>query len=565
MSWLYTPIAGRSLAILISALTLGGFVWLLIHNQEQSEYLIFYDFWRNFHALAGAGRAQEYIFHNVHTYAVASLFWYLDVVLASGTLELFHFFVLAATAGAFVCVLSLTIRFYRAAGLDAWYGAAAAITAMALWLSPSNGVGLTYPLVDIVGSVLLLCLSSSAIVLAARAEPATSRGQRNGHLVAYLGIAVIGFFSLEAYVAVPLTLALDAAIRRRAREAWLHLAVALFLLALYALLRESPILASVAPTDRHLLAFVHNFLLFLSMHVLVLLSWLGTNPGSAARISIATSVLELLFLTVFAITHYSRKSREDLSPRFALLFIGVGSASLALAAWLRYSTATVTTPVDRYTPYAVLFSIGVFLLSSRALFGRSVRVLRYAAALALLPTLGYLATDTWAFWFRSYNPGMQVTQWRMEMPVYATSPGAEIGLGPSEPDGGRAFRSSLHGFLETHALSVFSSAGYRALGALLPEPNAADTATCRLLRRQAALGSRPRYSVFIFAIEGEGADGVFLVTDGRGAVSAFGLPARFHPAQPSVAALLPSPGETAGRIYYAQVRGSTLATAIPCL
>jgi hypothetical protein len=62
----------------------------IIHNQGQSEYLIYYDFWRNYNALAGNGTFQSYLFHNVHTYAVPSLIWYLDVTLASGSLKVLH-------------------------------------------------------------------------------------------------------------------------------------------------------------------------------------------------------------------------------------------------------------------------------------------------------------------------------------------------------------------------------------------------------------------------------------------------------------------------------------------
>lgn len=82
------PAATRSIAILTTAAILIGLVWLLLHNQSQTEYLIYFDFWRNYNVLAGNGSFDEYLFHDVHTYAVASLTWYFDAWLAGGSLKL---------------------------------------------------------------------------------------------------------------------------------------------------------------------------------------------------------------------------------------------------------------------------------------------------------------------------------------------------------------------------------------------------------------------------------------------------------------------------------------------
>lgn len=172
---------------------------------------------------------------------------------------------------------------------------------------------------------------------------------------------------------------------------------------------------------------------------------------------------------MFALAHYGRgDSVADPSPLFALLMSAVGIVSIALAIWLRFSTEILAGAVDRYTPYSILFSMGTFLIASRSLMMPVGAALRFSSLLVVVVIIGYLLADAWASWFRSYNPAVGFFQNRVEMAVYATDPGTEEGLGPSEPDEGRFYRSNLHSFLKSRGLSVFGSSGYQALGQHLP-------------------------------------------------------------------------------------------------
>ncbi len=555
----------RPFVLLTCAAILIGFVWLLLHNQSQTEYLLYFDFWRNYNVLAGNGTFDEYLFHDVHTYAVASLVWYLDAWLAGGSLELLHAIVLGATAAIFVCLAFLALGLFRLARVPNSYAFAAAAGAMALWLSPSNSVGLTYPVLDIIASALLLSLSLAAIIAPDSAEN-RSRGVTRGlREIGYLCVAVVGFFSFETFIAAPLFLALDAALRKNYRDVLLHALVVAFLLALYFALRERPVLqASALALDWDFLAFTHNFAMFLSMHVLMVLRALKIEPGTAANLAIVASAIQVMALALFVGSHYAGGSRSDQSPRFAIAFAVVGIVSIALATWLRNSSGITTDPVPRYTPYATLFSMGVFFLSARALVTPRGPVLRVGALLALLTILSYLLADIFAFSLRSYNPAATFAQSRLEMPVYAISPGSEVLLGPSEPDGGLAYRSNLHAFLREREFSVFGSAGYLGLGRPLPPMETATNARCSLLEQQVAPGQRPQYTLARFLTEGVTGNGFFLTADAGGTVVGFGFAAKLHPAEKTVQVLLPKIDDAVARLYYAQVRGANLVTVVPC-
>ncbi|MGB8719930.1 MAG: hypothetical protein WCD46_11525 [Desulfobacterales bacterium] len=436
---------------------------------------------------------------------------------------------------------------------------------MTLWLSPSNSVGLTYPVLDIIASALLLALALAAIVAPDSGGVQTQGTTRRLREIGYLCIAVVGFFSFETFVAAPLFLALDAVLRRNYRDFLLHALAVAVLLALYFALRERPVLSPSSPAFHwDYLAFVHNFLMFLSMHVLMLLHALKIESVTAANFAIIVSSIQLTALTLFAGSHYSGSSRSDTSPRFAISFAVVGIISIALATWLRNSSSITTDPVPRYTPYAMLFSMGVFFLSARALAMPSGRLLRGTSFLAILAVSSYLLADIFAFSLRSYNPAHTFALSRLEMPVYASSPGSEILLGPSEPDGGLAFRSNLHSFLRTRELSVFGSAGYLGLGHPVPPAETATSAGCSLLEQQAAPGQRPQYTLATFRTEGVSGNGVLLAADAAGTIIGFGFAAKLHPAEKTVQALLPKPDAASVRFYYAEVRGAKLVMAVPC-
>lgn len=557
--------AARTLLALTATALLTGFLWLLLHNQSQTEYLTYYDFWRNYNVLAGYGSVDEYLFHDVHTYALASLIWSLDVWLAGGSLVLLHAIVLGLNLAIAGCLGLLTLRLLRTADVSRTSAAAVVATAMALWLSPSNSVGLTYPVMDIIASAMLLFVCLTAIVVgSAPGQTLTERG-RHGRELGYLCVAALGFFSLEPFIAVPLFLAVDAALRRRHPEVLVHLVIAAVLLALYFALRERPVLQEAAPALHwEWLAFSYNLLVFLSMHVLMVLNSFGLSTGAATYIAIAASVIQLTSLAVFAVAHYDRESRDDTSPRFALALAAVGLLAVALAAWLRNSTSVMTEPVARYTPYSILFSMGVFFLSVRGSLTTKGPLARVVSWMAMLVILGYLAADAYAFWWRSYNPAETFAQSRLEMPVYATAPGSEVGLGPSEPDGGVAFRSRLHPFLKGRALAVFASPGYRWLGKPLPPVVTSDDARCALLGEEDAPGQRPQYTLVTVSVQGMRDNGVFLAADATGITQAFGFPAKRHPAQKTLRTLLPERDQNWAQLYYAEVRGGDLVSAVVC-
>jgi hypothetical protein len=289
------------------------------------------------------------------------------------------------------------------------------------------------------------------------------------------------------------------------------------------------------------------------------------KPGIAVNLSIMASTIQLTALTFFAGSHYSAKSRADLSPRFALLLAIVGIVTIALATWLRYSNEIVTFPVTRYTPYSILFSMGVLFLSVRALMTASGYVLRGAAFLAVLTTSSYLMADTFAFWLRSYNPAGEYANIRMEMAVYADSPGSEIPLRPDGYKRFKALRAKHHSFLKDNALSVFGSAGYLALGHSLPPANATDNVFCKLMWEWSARNERPEYTMASFRTNDTSQNGVFLAADPHGTIVGFGFAARIHPAQKNIVSLLPKTTKTAPLVYYyARTRGAHLVSAVPC-
>lgn len=559
------PTAIKSVALLIAGAILLGFVWLLLHNQSQTEYLIFFDFWRNYNVLAGHGRVDEYLFHDVHTYVVASLFWYLDVWLSGGSLKLFHGVVLGANVAVFGCLVFLSIRLFQFTTIHRIHAVAIATTAMSLWLSPSNSVGLTYPVADILATVLVLTVSLSAILLDSSSDMPTNTVGRRLRQGGYLGVAVFGFFAFETFIAVPLFFALDSVLRKRYRDALPHLMIVFLLLALYVALRERPILAAAATeAHRDYVAFAHNSLMFLSMHVVMVLRALEIRPGLASSLAVLSSVIQLTAVALFAVSHYWGSPRGDLAPRFALAFVAVGIVSIGLAVWLRFSSDVINDPVSRYTPYSILLTMGVLFLAVRAIATNSGRALRLASVLAVGVIVLYLLADVFAFLQRSDNPGSTFAQSRLEMAVYASSPGSEMDLGPSDPDGGLALRSNLHAFLSARGVSVFGSAGYLGLGGALPPSEASGMADCLFVREQAAPGERPGYRLATFRIAGMSGNGVFLLVDQDGVIEAFGFAAKLHPADETVGTLLPAGGENASRVLYAQVRGQDLVTAVPC-
>lgn len=558
--WLKLLFLATGVAILAS------FVWLFFHNQAQTEYTIHYDLWRSFARLAGDGSFKQYLFHFVHTYAITSLIWYLDVVFADGSLKLFHGVVSMVLIAAFAAFYVASIRFFRVTEVNKANAVVVTVIAMALWFSPSNSVGYTYPVVDILSSSLLLSLLLATLIVNSAADPGRSVVSKRIHWFGYLVVAIVGFFSLEPFLSIPLFLSLDAMFRRRFREALLHLLIAAVLVGLYFGLRDQPFLrASHGAYDRNLLAFLHNFLVFLSMHFLMLFKAFGLDPLMSTYIAITVSVLELMTLGVFALTHYRQKdSVADLSPRFALALATLGIVTITLAVWLRFSIQLQLNPIDRYTPYSVFFSMGTFLIASRTIVIPSGIALRFASIGVYVVTIGYLLAEASAFWLVSYNPAAYFAEARMEMAVYATDPGTEEGLGPSTHDEGLTLRSNLHSFLHSHGLSVFASPGFQAIGKPLPSQETSGKLHCKLLKEDAVLESRPQVRLIAARIDGAIADGAFVAADERGIIVAFGFSMKTHPADRTVQTLLPRTDDRQITIHYVKTAGSELVAAVPC-
>lgn len=125
---------------------------------------------------------------------------------------------------AFSALTVASLRFFRVAAVHKSDAVVVVIIVMALWLSPSNSVGLTRPLVDILSSSLLLSLLLTTLLITSANDLGTIRVTERNHWFGYLVVAGVGFFALETFLVVPLFLSLDAVLRRRSREALLHLA-----------------------------------------------------------------------------------------------------------------------------------------------------------------------------------------------------------------------------------------------------------------------------------------------------------------------------------------------------
>lgn len=546
----------------IALLCLVSFGLLEMHNLSQTEYLIFYDFWDNYTALKD-GSIYPFFFHNnVHTYAVASAIWYLDVLFANGSLKLVHAYVIVATLSSIYCLFILTRRIHRISGATFGYSAFIGVMAAAMWLSPSNASCFAYPLVDIVASTLLLLLSLAVIVVTRGATE--KRTHKWASHLGYLGIVCLGFLTLETFLVVPLVLAVNSMVRSLKKESVSHISLAVFLFLIYLVCIRQP-LAATASDTRDIGTAAHNFLFLLSSHYELLFSALGMSPRTSAGMGQWISALQLAYLLILAWRRFTKPVRTNPSVLFPFLLAALGIVSIGLATWLRYGTEPLYEAVPRYTPYSVMFSVAILLLASAAPHRDKFHVLSIVGIVIVAANLCYLGAEWGAMWRYSHNAAKGYIEGRLEMAVYALSPGNEVHLGPAEPDNGLHSRSDLHGFLKERELSVFSSDGYRSLGKLLSSAEAISDNVCVQRDETYSRGvGVDNLGYRLIAFDGIKDDGYFLVADTHGRIVNFSFSARLTPMDSHVFALLPENSVSESSVFFAHVHEGKLTDILRC-
>src|SRR5262249_27263225 len=243
----------------------------------------------------------------------------------------------------------------------------------------------------------------------------------------YFIVVVLGFYTTEAFLFVPLTLGLDAAVRGDRQQAILNLAFVLFLTCVYFMtLRD---FHHNLDGTRSLLAVAHNFLMLLSGHFAFLCIALGAVPDTASKVSILVSVLQLVCFGLFVARSYKLPVRMKPFVRFSISLGIFGIGSIGLATWLRFAEEMIYYPVNRYTAYSVAFSVGLFLLGSSAQFRKTGTIYFIFSFSVIVTNVGYIFAEVSVMAFRDHNIGQDLTRLRLEMPVYALAPGDELNIG----------------------------------------------------------------------------------------------------------------------------------------
>jgi hypothetical protein len=546
-SWLRTI---EAVAVVLAFCCLVSFALLQLHNQSQTEYLIHYDFWRLFSALKN-GLNYPYIYHNVHTYVIVSLIWYLDVLLAHGSLIFLHTYVATVTLLAFACLLVLLFR--RANNASRSYMALTAFVSTAVWMSPSNSNSFAYPSVDILASTLLF-LSTLAILVRTKEE---TGGISYGWQAAYLFVVCFGFLTLESFLVLPLFLAIDGAMRGRRKEATIQFIFVVCLLVLYVVFLRRPSENMHLDQTRAVLAVAHNFLILLSSHYGLLSLAFGTSLSAASSLSLLISSIQLGCFGIYAWHLYKQPTGTE-SDCFPIPIAMFAMASVALATWLRVGNEPINFPIDRYTVYSTMFSMSVLLLG---VFAQCTKTGLFASITIMVINMAYLAAEGSALLFWSHNTGKAFIMARLEMPIYAQFPGNELNIGPGEPNEGRDYRANLHDFLRARQLSVFSSDGYRSLGMPFVAPDTTGGVVCS--RRHDNDTPRANMDYHYISFEGVEDTGLFLVIDERNIVISFSFAGKVDPYDQTVIALLPE--ETSQRtILFTKFRQGKLVSAVRC-
>jgi hypothetical protein len=550
--------------LLLAATGMVTFGWLQAHAQSQTTYLIYYDFWRDFAALK-SNTIYPFIFHGVHTYAVASLMWYLDVLLSYGNLYLINLYVKAATLAIFYCLIVVMRRSASGNNATASWTILSLLCAAALWLSPSNGDSFAYPVVEVNVATLLLLLCLAAIT----SSKIGFLEQKVGHvkyLVTYAILVVIGFLTSEMFLVVPMVIAIDALMNR----SWKYLTLQLGLiigcavLYLWPIYTDARFIAFFTQTagEKHTGAIAHNFLVLLSSHYGLLFRAWGINPHISGITSMWCSVIQLVAFGLLTWQTYWLKTRSQVLL-LPIILAAYGCISIALATLLGEPTVPIDDPVSRYTALSIFFSVAVLLQASIYLRLNIRSAVGLVGAAVIIANLSYIALGLGAVFLRgqTLSPGFIMA--RLEMAVFAFSPGSERGLGPAEPDDGRRWRSDAHEFLREHAWSVFSSDGYRAVGNSLSPAVVTRDGDCARLGQSDS--PREGADYLFVSFKGVDSDGVFLVTDRSMHIVGFSFAAQLSPFTRQAFALLPGRMEDGNKIYFARMKDGLPVRAASCL
>jgi len=517
------------------------------------------DFWRNFVALKSANTIYPFIFHNVHTYAVASLIWYLDVLFSNGNLGLLHLYVTAGTLIFFCCLFLLMRSSAAVNNIPASWTVLSLLSAAALWLSPSNGGSFAYPMVDVIGATLLLLLCLAAISI--RKIQLYGQQQYKKYVIIYVIIVVIGFFTLETFLVVPLVIAIDALIRRHWKSVAMQLGLVIAGAAMYAALIEKPPTVQF-PAERHIGATAHYFLVLLSTHYGLLFRAWGMKPHISGIMSMWCSAIQLTAFGFLIWEAYRFKTGDRALP-FPIIFAAFGCVSIGLAAWLRAPTVSIDDPVSRYTLYSVIFSMAVLLQATIHPRFNIRSAVGLVGAAVVIVNLGYIGLGLGAVFLRGQTASPFFVMARLEMAVFALSPGSERGIGPADPDKGRSLRSGVYEFLKNHAWSVFSSDGYRAVGNSLSPAVVTRDGDCARLGQVDSPREGANYLLVSF--KGTDGDGVFLLTDRSMRIIGFSFAAQVSPFTRQAFALIPARMEDGNEIYFARMKEGQPLKAARCL
>lgn len=533
-------------------LCLVSFIWLELHNQYETEHLIYFDYWRSFSDLQRGQEIYPFVYRNVHPFAMSSLLWYLDVLFAKGTLRFLHAYVAALTALSFSSLLLIMLQTNDPEVEPTQYVVLRAMAAAAIWLSPSIAQIFTYPSLDLMAaSVLFLCLVAATI---------TSR-VAIWWRVLYFVTAFLGFWTTEAFLFVPITLAADAAIRRRREHAIADLIFVFFLICLYFLFLQH-IFQDFRPDMRRSLPVIAaNFLVILSTHFHVLCLALGMSAITATKLSILLSAIQLACFCLFIARPYAFPSRMQIFVRFSICLGIYGIGSVALATWLRAGQELLYSPVSRYVGYTVMFSVALFLIGSSAQFRKMNRICLVASITVIAINATYILAEAGVMLLRAHNTGQMQTRLRLEMPVYALEPGNELDIGPVEPNGGGDYRARVHNYLEERKLSVFASAGYQTVGTVFAPPKQTGGLAC--VRQEQTDSPRPHVEYLYIYFKGVDDNGVFLQLDKQNKVLSFSFAQKATPFERTTVALLPAQTSPTS-IYFVRFRNGAPIMAVRC-
>jgi hypothetical protein len=304
---------------------------------------------------------------------------------------------------------------------------------------------------------------------------------------------------------------------------------------------QVPLSFAQTPGERHTGAIAHNFLVLLSSHYGLLFRALGIDPHISSIMSVWCSAVQFVALGFLTWQTYWLNTR-DRAVLFPIIFAVFACVSIALAAWLREPTVPIDDPVPRYTFYSITFSIAVLLQATIYLRFNIRSAVGLIGAAVIIANLSYVALGLGAVFLRGQTVSPVFIMARLEMAVFALSPGSERGIGPAEPDGGRKLRSDAHDFLRNHVWSVFSSDGYRAVGTSLSTAVVTPDGDCTHLGQSDS--PREGADYLFISFKGADSDGIFLVTDRSMRIVGFSFAAQLSPFRRQAFALLPGGMET---------------------